>query len=153
MFVSIIKIFLPACILVMAIVGCNDSSKNLINDGLKEEVIIPGASCIDSDQKALEASMGNLASVPEKYEGLKVKTSGYYYRGFEHSALYPDRRDPDEISFSEGAWLMGMYPYTQFAGQMIEVEGEFSTKSRGHLGQWFGSICVVKARVLSEAEQ
>ena len=126
-------------------VGCQNSN---VTDTVEESSALkpaPTVDCPDSRHAALEVDMVDLVSTPEKFEGVKIKTVGFYYRRFEHSALYPDRRDPDTTLFSEGVWLKGMHSFTDLSDHRVRVEGEFTTKSQGHLGQWPGSICVLKA--------
>jgi hypothetical protein len=92
--------------------------------------------------------LSELTSNPDRYNGIFVSVSGQYYSGFERSALFPPSdTDLHTRTADEGVWLLQMDK--SLAGERVQVSGIFTTRIKGHLRQWPGSICVVdKAKVV-----
>ena len=88
------------------------------------------------------AKIADLIAHPELRDGKGVNISGYFTNSFEHVAIYPARQDPFSATFSEGLWMLLSTDHKISNGQRITVRGVYTTKIRGHLGQWPGSICV-----------
>ncbi|RYG97875.1 MAG: hypothetical protein EON58_08680 [Alphaproteobacteria bacterium] len=85
-------------------------------------------------------SIATLLANPERYEGRPVGVIGFYHSGFEHSAIYLHRDDATQFIPTNGFWLRGRIP-DELRERYVSVSGIFTTKSRGHLGQWPGTIC------------
>ncbi|WP_447939824.1 hypothetical protein [Pseudoxanthomonas mexicana] len=89
-----------------------------------------------------QTTISALTSEPERFNGKPVKVSGYYTRSFEHSAIYPTPQDPFSADFSKGIWTLMSTEASPKNGDSATLRGVYITSTRGHLGQWPGSICV-----------
>lgn len=104
-----------------------------------KDIVISG--CPKVDQPARKIILSDLSSDPDRYHGAAVRVDGYYYSYFEHSAIYPAPiPKPYNPEFDKGIWLLHAKP--ELNGEHVRVIGIFSSRIKGHLGQWPGSICV-----------
>ena len=88
------------------------------------------------------STVSELIASPERFNGKAIKVSGYYTRSFEHSAIYSTPQDPVSATPSEGVWTLISADRSISSGDRVMMRGVYTTKIRGHLGQWPGSICV-----------
>ena len=83
-----------------------------------------------------------LIARPADLDEKPVKISGYFISSFEHTAIYPTQQEPFSATFSEGLWTLLNTNSRVVSGQHVTLRGIYTTKIRGHGGQWPGSICV-----------
>jgi hypothetical protein len=83
-----------------------------------------------------------LIANPATFDGKAVEISGYHISLFEHSAIYPTRQEPFSTNFSDGIWTLISTNRNVSSERRVTLRGVYTTKMRGHLGQWPGSICV-----------
>ena len=98
--------------------------------------------CPTSDTNAKPISIAELLSTPAVHDGQLVQVDGYYYLGFEHSAIYPTPRDPRTTPLNDGIWVDGLPPSSQLSGHRVSIRGVFSSTRKGHLSLWPASLCV-----------
>jgi len=137
------KAILIICLL-SSIAACSRENEQgtVIQSAVSESKTFSSDACLSPAPSSESVSIANLISNPEKFEGKSVVVTGYYYSRFEHSAIYPTQRNADSSEWSDGLWVYGLSPFLEFDDQRVAVSGIFSSKNKGHLGQWSGSICV-----------
>lgn len=84
-----------------------------------------------------------LLASPAKYEGRAVRFDGYYFRDFEHVGIYPAAEDGPQFHTDRGLWVLEGLP-ERYIGRRVTVEGIFTARSHGHIGQWPATICNVR---------
>lgn len=145
---AILSIFLLA-----SIAGCSRESEPEEKSAVPASEIFSSEACLPPALTSEPVSIADLLSSPAQYEGKSVVVTGYYYSRFEHSAIYPDPRDPENSGMDDGLWLYGLSPFLEFDGRYLVVSGIFNSKNKGHLGQWPGSICVSTVPVVLSPDQ
>jgi hypothetical protein len=140
---AIMKTILAIC-LMASITSCSreDERKVVVQSSVSESEIFSSDACLPPAPTSESTSIESLISNPAQFEGKSVVVTGYYYSRFEHSAIYPSRRDPETSKWDDGLWLYGLSPFLKFYDRSVTVSGIFSSRNKGHLGQWPGSICV-----------
>ncbi|WP_166213093.1 hypothetical protein [Cognatiluteimonas telluris] len=91
-------------------------------------------------------SMVTLLANPGQFEGKPIAVIGFYHESFEHSAIYLSREDFSNFITSNGFWVASKVP-EPLNDHYVLLEGIFTAKSHGHLGQWQGMICGVSKAV------
>ena len=100
--------------------------------------------CPEPVGRPRKASISEITADPGAFHGVLVHITGHYHRSFEHHAIYPGPApEPDEHTFEDGIWVLSGHDGLQ--GDHVEAVGYFTAKTRGHLGQWPGSLCVTSA--------
>lgn len=84
-----------------------------------------------------------LVASPGTYDGKPVRVEGFYYRSFEHSAIYSHPGDGEKHNTRNGLWVLGGIP-KDLSGRRVTVEGIFTSKVKGHISQWPASMCAVR---------
>ncbi|MEL1265385.1 hypothetical protein [Pseudoxanthomonas putridarboris] len=123
--------------------GCRDDQRAVVVDSAQGDRTIPGLDCPKVSGVSKTVELAEVIATPEAFDGDVITVTGYYYHDFEHSAIYQTRRDPRTTLYSEGVWISGRLPFDKFSNGRVDVEGTFSASSKGHLGQWRGSICAI----------
>ena len=90
----------------------------------------------------LRVAIPKLIANPATFDGKAIEVSGYHISSFEHSAIYPAWQEPFTSRFSEGIWTLISTDRDVSSEYRVTLRGVYTTKIRGHLGQWPGSICV-----------
>lgn len=86
-------------------------------------------------------SMYELLTHPYRYDGKKVQIMGYYFSGFEMSAIFADLPAPDkDLNFRDAVWLEGSTSALGQNGSAVTVVGTFHAGPSGHLGQYPGEL-------------
>lgn len=98
--------------------------------------------CPSTSGRYSPATIAELTSSPERFHGKAIKVVGYYAHSFEHSAIYSTPQDPFSADFSKGIWTLMSTDGGPNSGSYVTLRGVYTTDTRGHLGQWPGSICV-----------
>jgi hypothetical protein len=124
------------------IAGCSRERQEVIEPSAQEATVLSSEACLPPAKNPEPVDISTLISEPSRFEGKPVIVSGYYYSRFEQSAIYPSQRDPQNSDWSDGLWLSGLSPFSEFSDKHITVSGVFTRKEKGHLGQWPASICV-----------
>lgn len=120
--------------------GCRGDHSAAV-DSTQGDRTIPGLDCPKVIGPSKVVDLSEVVATPEAFDGGAITVTGYYYHDFEHSAIYPTQRDPHATLYSEGIWIAGRLPFEKFSNSRVKIEGTFSASSKGHLGQWHGSIC------------
>ncbi len=137
------RTILTICLLAL-IASCSHENEQKVSaqSAAAESEAFSSDACLPPAASSESVSIESLISNPTQFEGKSVVVTGYYYSRFEHSAIYPSQRDPDTSEWHDGLWLQGLSPFSNLSDRSVTVSGVFSSKSKGHLGQWPGSICV-----------
>jgi hypothetical protein len=130
--------------LLFLVMGCSSEDASVARKKIEvnNSSWLNSEACRNYDAEGVEVSIADLISNPAQFEGKNVKVNGFYYSGFEHSAIYPSRRDPATSSWNDGLWVYGLSAWVSFNNKRVTLSGVFSAKRKGHLGQWPGSICI-----------
>ncbi|MBQ8183560.1 MAG: hypothetical protein IJ025_06655 [Clostridia bacterium] len=97
------------------------------------------------NQNAKDATMLQLITTPEKYDGEFVRVIGVSSYGFEKCCITLSKEDL-KYSIGNSIWIelgenTGFFEeLTQYNGEYVIVEGIFDKDDCGHLGQYCGSI-------------
>ncbi|QSX79725.1 hypothetical protein [Agrilutibacter solisilvae] len=100
--------------------------------------------------KPQRISISALLAHPERHEGKPVTVVGFYHGSFEHSAIYLAQADFQHHVRAHGIWVANRIP-DSLSDRYVELDGIF-TSSRGHLGQWPGTICGISRAVAAGAD-
>lgn len=135
---------LLAVLLLAITTSCSREDRQVVNTqvAMRGSETLNAEACLPPAPTSESASIANLISNPSRFDGKSVAVTGYYYSRFEHSAIYPSQRDPNTSEWIDGLWLYGLSPFLKRDDRYVTVSGIFSSKDKGHLGQWPGSICV-----------
>ncbi|KRB98283.1 hypothetical protein [Duganella sp. Root198D2] len=91
-----------------------------------------------------DVSMIQLIANPQQYDGKPIRVMAFLNLEFEGNALYLHREDFDKSLLSNAVWIslddQQVRTSKKFSGGYVLVEGVFSSKDRGHLGIFSGSI-------------
>lgn len=83
-----------------------------------------------------------LLATPKKFDGKRVRLSGYYHYEFEGSHFGPIKR----AGLKQSVWLGGASTFAKSANikwlnnTFITVEGTFKNGPGGHMGLWPGEL-------------
>jgi hypothetical protein len=139
------RAILFGCLLIFIVSCSRESESNASAEGGAAVTgIFSSEACLPSAPTYETVSIAELIASPDKFDGRSIVVTGYYYSGFELSALYPGRRNPENSETDDGLWIYGLSPFLDLNGRHVVVSGVFDGKNKGHLGQWSGSICVSK---------
>jgi len=98
--------------------------------------------------KVLSVSIVSLIANPEKYEDKRISVTGFLHIGFEDTAIYLHQDDYQNSITQNGLWIflpnntdsISDFPGGCQSNRYVQVIGTFSTKFKGHMGAWSGSI-------------
>ena len=121
-------------IIIVALAGC--SHKQPEDGGYAELMKTCSGSVSNPQYVSIAALLGN----PDRYEGRAVWIRGYLHASFEHRAIYLSELDYKHYVTTNGIWVEGNIP-EGVNDEYASIVGIFTTKSKGHLGAWSGSIC------------
>ena len=118
-----------------------------------------GQKSISSEPYPLKPpSLINVIANPEKYDGKRIRVSGFLHYQFEDSALYFSKDDADYLITANAVWIRyGEKPVMQsiecqgqskasisdldyLDGRYVSLEGTFNMNERGHMGIFSGTI-------------
>jgi hypothetical protein len=93
---------------------------------------------------AQTVTMQQLLAEPQRFEGQRVRTTGFLRLEFEANALYPTRDDFNNAAMEHAVWLDLSNAQLRRLGKLnnghVVVEGEFSVQYKGHGGKWLGVL-------------
>lgn len=118
---------------------------------------ISGNTLIAQQNRLTEVSFVSLLANPEKYDGKRVRISGFLHVQFEDNAIYLHKDDADHLIGDNALWVdyvekPSLEPVCKdkfsssganarfFDGRYVLIEGKFNMKRRGHLGAFSGTI-------------
>jgi hypothetical protein len=82
----------------------------------------------------------NVLANPSQFHGQEITISGVFHHQFEDVAIYLKRNSEKE----EALWVNYSEEFLSAAdgldGQKIKVKGRFDKHSKGHLGQYAGTL-------------
>ena len=124
---------------VVLLAGCQSAARVTDFSGF------PIGECPQAKGSSQAVTLYQLVSEPSTFEGALIRTSGYYYSGFEHSALYPEP-GLDGQDAHAGIWVFGIDH--ALSGKHVQISGVYTSSIKGHLSMWVGSVCAVSAKEL-----
>ena len=102
-----------------------------------------------AQDQPVRASIIQLISTPEKYEGKIVAVAGYIHLEFEGNGIYLHKDDYEYSLNNNGLWIdlyeCGSPRDDKFTDGYAYVVGRFTATDRGHLGSWSGSLQEIKS--------
>lgn len=88
--------------------------------------------------------MQQLLADPQRFEGQRVRTTGFLRLEFEANALYLTRDDFNNTVMQHAVWLdltnAQLRKLSKLNNGHVVVEGIFSAKYKGHGGKWAGAL-------------
>jgi len=89
-----------------------------------------------------DVSLAELITVPERFDGKRVRVVGYAHFEFEGSGLYLHREDSEHLLTKNGVWLTtpAHTDLRRVNDRYVLVEGLFVAREHGHMGMWSGTI-------------
>src|SRR5690349_3580523 len=120
-------------------------------------ILVAANPLIAQQDQLTEVSLLRLLANPEKYDGKKVRISGFLHVQFEDNAIYFHKDDADHLIGSNALWVdyienPNLQPIckdkfassganvTFFDGRYVLIEGQFNMRRRGHMGAFSGTI-------------
>lgn len=89
-------------------------------------------------------TMQQLLAEPQRFEGQRVRTTGFLRLEFEANALYPTRDDFNNTVMQHAVWLdltnAQLRRLSKLNNGHVVVEGVFSAQYKGHGGKWPGAL-------------
>jgi len=129
---------------VLILASCDQASQVETAQRLPGDEISSLKGCPEGRGRPLQASVSDIVSNPSSFQGALVRVSGHFHDDFEHHALYAGTTpEPDEHRFKNGIW--SLWRHEGLMHGPVEVVGYFTAETKGHLGQFAGSICVISA--------
>jgi len=99
----------------------------------------------------------DLLKRPEKYDGKRVRTIGFWHCEFEGSSFSRTKEENDD--YERAFWLGGSSSFAdkkmidEVNDAYVVVEGTFDTHSSGHMGLWKASLSrITSIRIAKEEE-
>ena len=84
--------------------------------------------------------MQQLLAEPQRFEGQRVRTTGFLRLEFEANALYQTRDDFNNTVLQHAVWLdltnAQLRSLSKLNNGHVVVEGVFSAQYKGHGGKW-----------------
>ncbi len=139
-------------LLLMTSCSRRDSSNTALSLDSPVRTNLNSEACLPLPAKPKLVAISALIADPERFEGFAVTAIGFYYSSFEHSAIYPTDRDPTTSTWKDGLWIDGVSPFSDLSNEYVVVSGIFSSRRKGHLAQWPGSICAASIAVAQRHE-
>lgn len=142
---------LPIAIAIGSIfsISCSSRTEQELAD-----VPLEGMLSSDACQKPTNSgefiTISALISDPEKYDGRYITLEGFYYSGFELSAISARRQGSKELVVDDAIWVTGISPFAEIAEQRVRISGIADAKQKGHLGLWPASICASEIKLLPD---
>lgn len=98
--------------------------------------------------RIFEVSLVSLIANPEKYEGQRIAVAGFLHIEFEGTAIYLHQDDYVYGISQNGIWVflpenldsISDFPGSCQSNRYVQIVGRFSSKFKGHMGAWGGSI-------------
>jgi hypothetical protein len=94
-------------------------------------------------KEAEEVDFKSLKTNTKKYENKLISIKGFYILSFENVALYQTKYDADNFNTNKGIWIndtLSNEKLEKLKNSYVRVSGIFSTKRKGHLNQYIGTI-------------
>ncbi len=89
-------------------------------------------------------SMVSLVADPQRYDGQFVRVIAFLHLEFEGNVLYPHKEDYEHTIIPNGVWVsltdQQKINAKKLSNSYVIVEGMFSSKEKGHMGMWSGSL-------------
>jgi hypothetical protein len=96
---------------------------------------------VGANAELTDVSIVQLIATPAVWEGKYVRVRGYCRVAFEETGLYLHREDSDILNTRNGIWLdIDPAAHKQLNDKYAFVVGRFTSRSRGHLGAWSGTV-------------
>ncbi len=96
--------------------------------------------------------MVQLLANPDAYQGKKIAVSGFLHLEFEGDAIYLHEDDSKNQIYKNGFWVSCKpeiaKKFNEASDGYVMIVGRFSTKTKGHLGLWSGTIEKIERVIL-----
>jgi hypothetical protein len=92
-----------------------------------------------------DVSMISLISVPERFDGQRVRLHGYVHFELEGDGVYLNREDMEHHLYKNGLWvsLAKQISSDRCQDTYALIEGTFRSVDKGHMGLWSGAVTEV----------
>jgi hypothetical protein len=133
-------VYITAVLILLS--ACRTTNESTGMDAATEAALrFMNGDCPSAKERPVEITIDVLIADPARHEGAIISLSGYYYFGYEHSAIYSSRKaEPFVQDVGAGIWVYGIP--RDLSGKYVEITGVFTRANRGHLGAWPAAICV-----------
>lgn len=95
-------------------------------------------------EEPVNVTLVQLIASPEKFDGKLIRVIGFLRLEFEGDVLYLHREDYEYAILGNGIWVEVTPEMTKRKAKLnmhyVLLEGIFSSKERGHMGMWSGTI-------------
>lgn len=99
-------------------------------------------------QEPTNVTLVQLIANPEKFDGRLIRVIGFLRLEFEGNVLYLHREDYDNAILGDGIWVDETSEMNKQRAKLnmsyVLLEGIFSSRERGHMGMWSGTIKEVR---------
>src|SRR5450755_262932 len=99
-------------------------------------------------QQPTDVTLVQLIANPEKFDGRLIRVIGFLRLDFEGNVLYLHREDYDNAILGDGIWVDETSEMNKQRAKLnmsyVLLEGIFSSRERGHMGMWSGTIKEVR---------
>lgn len=130
--------------------GCSRKAEQKIPE-VRSQGQLNSEACQMSAKPAVLVTIPEFISDPARYDGQHIVLEGFYYSGFELSAISSRRQGPKELILDDALWVTGISPFAEINGQRVQISGIASATQKGHLSLWPASICASEVRLLPDA--
>jgi hypothetical protein len=91
-----------------------------------------------------EASLIQILAHPDRFDGKRVRLSGYIHVEFESNGIYLHKDDADHGLHGNALWVASIKPGAVVSSEChntyVVLEGTFTARDHGHMGLWTGAI-------------
>jgi len=95
-------------------------------------------------QEPTDVTLIQLIANPEKFDRRLIRVIGFLRLEFEGNVLYLHREDYENAILGDGIWVDVTPAITKQSAKLnmnyVLLEGVFSSRDRGHMGMWSGTI-------------
>lgn len=100
-------------------------------------------------EEPVDVPLIRLIAVPEKYNGVLVRTIGFVRLEFEGNVMFPHRDDYEHSLVGNGVWININENNLKQEGSTYVMKyclivGTFDMNDHGHMGLWSGSLNNIK---------
>jgi hypothetical protein len=129
-------------LLLVGMAGCRPSTSAVTKQEPSWGEGVPSALLAPTSGEPDDVSLLQLIANPVAFDGKRVRVIGFAHIEFEGQDLFLHREDFEHMLLKNALWLdVPLRPeVTKFNGRYMIVEGTFSARSKGHLGNNSGAI-------------
>jgi len=99
-------------------------------------------------EEPINVTMVQLIANPERFDGKLIRVIGFLRLEFEGDVLYLHREDYEQALLGDGIWVDATPEIKKNSKDLnmhyVLFEGVFSSKDKGHMGMWSGTITQIR---------